>query len=155
MIYFYTLLFSQSFTVKGTVIDKKTQKSLIGANVFIVGTSIGTSTDKDGKYRLPNVQLGSYKLKASYIGYQEVEVDITVTSTEDITQDFELSYVSLEGEVIEVTAQAKDRLTQLMNKSKQSPLRILFHQTGFKNYRCKRSRDSSKNPWGLDPQGRW
>ena len=93
LIYFYTLLSSQSFTVKGIVKDKKTQKSLIGANVFIVGTSIGTSTDTDGKYRLPNVQLGSYKLKASYIGYQEVEVDITVTSTEDITQDFELSYV--------------------------------------------------------------
>ena len=123
LIYFYTLLFSQSFTVKGIVKDKKTQKSLIGANVFIVGSSIGTSTDTDGKYRLSNVQLGSYKLKASYIGYQEVEVDITVTSTENITQDFELSYVSLEGEAIEVTAQAKGQIDAINKQIKAKSIK--------------------------------
>ena len=102
--FYLSVLFAQSITIEGIVKDKKTQKSLIGANVFIVGTSIGTSTDGDGKYKLSNVNLGSYTLKASYIGYQEVEIDMDLTSAENITQDFELSYVSLQGEAIEVTA---------------------------------------------------
>ena len=78
---FLSVLFAQSMTIEGMVKDKKTQKSLIGANVFIVGTSIGTSTDADGKYKLSNVKPGSYKVKASYIGYQAVEVDLELTST--------------------------------------------------------------------------
>ena len=106
LLYLSTVLFSQSMTIEGIVKDKKTQKNLIGANVFIVGTSIGASTNTEGKFLLKNVKPGSYKVKASYIGYQAVEVDIDVTSAENITQDFELSYVSLQGEAIEVTAQA-------------------------------------------------
>ena len=94
--FYLSVLFAQSITIEGIVKDKKTQKSLIGANVFIVGTSIGTSTDGDGKYKLSNVNLGSYTLKASYIGYQEVEIDIDLTSAENITQDFEpVSYTHL------------------------------------------------------------
>ena len=89
--FYLSVLFAQSITIEGIVKDKKTQKSLIGANVFIVGTSIGTSTDGNGKYKLSNVNLGSYTLKASYIGYQEVEIDLDLTSAENITQDFELS----------------------------------------------------------------
>ena len=36
-----SVLLAQSMTIEGIVKDKKTQKNLIGANVFIVGTSIG------------------------------------------------------------------------------------------------------------------
>ena len=120
---FLSVLFAQSMTIEGMVKDKKTQKSLIGANVFIVGTSIGTSTDADGKYKLSNVKPGSYKVKASYIGYQAVEVDLELTSTDNITQDFELSYVSLQGEEIEVTAQARGQIDAVNEQIKAKSIK--------------------------------
>ena len=120
---FLSVLFAQSMTIEGIVKDKKTQKNLIGANVFIVGTSIGTSTDADGKYKLKKVKPGSYKVKASYIGYQAVEVDIELTSTKNITQDFELSYVSLQGEAIEVTAQARGQIDAINEQIKAKSIK--------------------------------
>ena len=120
---FLSVLFAQSMTIEGIVKDKKTQKNLIGANVFIVATSIGTSTDADGKYKLKKVKPGSYKVKASYIGYQAVEIDIELTSTKNITQDFELSYVSLQGEAIEVTAQARGQIDAINEQIKAKSIK--------------------------------
>ena len=77
---------------------------------------IGRKGNNDiSKYLLKNVKPGSYQVKASYIGYQAVEVDIELTSSENITQDFELSYVSLQGEAIEVTAQARGQILSLIH----------------------------------------
>ncbi len=118
-----SILLAQSMTIEGIVKDKKTQKNLIGANVFIVGTSIGASTNTEGKYLLKNVKPGSYKVKASYIGYQAVEVDIDVTPTENMTQDFELSYVSLQGEAIEVTAQARGQIDAINEQIKAKSIK--------------------------------
>ena len=118
-----SVLLAQSMTIEGIVKDKKTEKNLIGANVFIVGTSIGASTNTEGKYLLKNVKPGSYKVKASYIGYQAVEVDIDVTPTENTTQDFELSYVSLQGEAIEVTAQARGQIDAINEQIKAKSIK--------------------------------
>lgn len=58
--------FAQNNWVSGTVTDE-TGEPLIGVTVRIDGTSVGTATDIDGKYRLDGA-LGK-KLLFSYIGY--------------------------------------------------------------------------------------
>ena len=142
-------------TIEGIVKDKKTQKNLIGANVFIVGTSIGASTNTEGKYLLKNVKPGSYKVKASYIGYQAVEVDIDLTSSENITQDFELSYVSLQGEAIEVTAQARGQIDAINEQIKANLLKILSPQIEYKNYPMRMQQKRWQGYPGLYSQRRW
>ena len=62
-------------------------------------------------------------MKASYIGYQEVEIDLDLTSAENITQDFELSYVSLQGEAIEVTAQARGQIDAINEQIKAKSIK--------------------------------
>lgn len=62
-------------TVTGTVSDE-TGEPLIGATVQIVGTSIGTSTDFDGKYTLKVPTTGK-QLHVVYVGYNPITVDIT------------------------------------------------------------------------------
>ena len=77
--YFLKLLIITSFiyarnaSISGLVIDSKNQKPLIGANVFITETSIGTSTNEKGFYRLNNVKSGTFIIKASYIGYKSYQ----------------------------------------------------------------------------------
>lgn len=59
-------------TISGIIIDEKGE-SVIGASVMVKGTSIGTITDIDGHYSLPNVPLNS-TVNISYIGYKSVEL---------------------------------------------------------------------------------
>jgi TonB-linked outer membrane protein, SusC/RagA family len=57
----------QTKTISGTVTDQ-TGEVLIGVNVVVKGTSIGTSTDFDGKYTLPQVPANA-TIVATYIGF--------------------------------------------------------------------------------------
>ncbi len=68
----HLLSYSQTGIIKGTVKDKLTNSAIIGANVLIVGTDIGTSTDLDGNYIIEGLKPGIYDLQISYIGYEKV-----------------------------------------------------------------------------------
>ena len=51
-------------TLRGKVIDAKSGKALIGANVRLVGTSIGIATNNKGEFVLEKVPDGTYTLRA-------------------------------------------------------------------------------------------
>ena len=70
-------------TVTGNITDTS-GFPLIGANVLVKGTTIGTITDIDGNYSL-EVPDGNNMLVISYTGYATQEVDITGMSTADFT----------------------------------------------------------------------
>lgn len=53
----------------GIVTDSSTSEPLTGANVMLKGTSIGTSTNLEGKFTIQKIQPGNYVLRISYIGY--------------------------------------------------------------------------------------
>ena len=58
-------------TVKGKVVDE-TGEPVIGAAVFVEGAEkVGTLTDLDGNYTLPNVPEKAKNLVASCIGYKD------------------------------------------------------------------------------------
>ena len=106
------ITFSQTVAVKGIVKESGTNKPLVGANVYITGTSLGTATSDEGKYNIANVNPGTYMLKASYIGYESKELEVKVLAGEDLVQNFELDYATIEGKTIEVTAQARGQMDQ-------------------------------------------
>lgn len=76
-------------TVKGKVFDE-TGEGLPGANVFVNGTTIGTITDMDGNYAIPGVPAGNQTITASFIGYQNVELAISMSDGATITKNFTL-----------------------------------------------------------------
>jgi len=71
-------LFSQHL-IKGTVYDKNSKESLIGANVIIPSSSKGTMTDFDGFFQL-EVSTLPIDIEISFIGYEKKVV--TVNDTE-------------------------------------------------------------------------
>ncbi len=101
-----TLGFAASETVEGIVRDAQTGDPLPGANVMIVKTSLGASTDINGRYTIREVSAGAHTLRATYVGYKQKEVAIDVREGEPLKQDFKLVSVGVEGEEIVVTAQA-------------------------------------------------
>ena len=68
-------------TVAGTVRDRATQEALPGVSVTLDGTSFGTATDAEGRYRLTGVPAGAYNLRAAFVGYDPLlRADIAVSS---------------------------------------------------------------------------
>ena len=73
-------------TISGTVIDKDLNEPLIGVNVLLKGTTIGTVTDFDGKYSL-EVPDDNGTLVFSYFSYvsmKTVEEAINGRTTIDV-----------------------------------------------------------------------
>ena len=75
--------YAQNLTVSGTVTDKDTKEPLIGVNVLLKGTTIGTVTDFDGKYTL-EVDDSKGTLQFSYISMKTVDEPINGRSTIDV-----------------------------------------------------------------------
>ena len=72
----------QRRTITGTVKDVNGE-SIIGANVSVEGTTLGTITDIDGAFKLDAPENG--KLIISFIGYEKQEVSINKKNTFSIT----------------------------------------------------------------------
>lgn len=62
-------------TISGTVIDE-TGEPLIGVSVTVPGSNVGVTTDFDGNYSIV-LPTGVTQLKFSYIGYDDVVIDVT------------------------------------------------------------------------------
>jgi outer membrane receptor protein involved in Fe transport len=76
--------------VTGIVVEAETGDPLPGANVTIEGTSRGTTTDLNGRYRLKELKPGTYDLIFSFVGFQRktvqgVEVAAGETTTLDVS----------------------------------------------------------------------
>jgi len=70
-------------TIQGNVTDAITGDPLPGVNIFVPGTTIGTSTDNNGQYSL-NVPENADTLAFSYIGYITQRVAINNRTQIDI-----------------------------------------------------------------------
>lgn len=63
---------AQALQVQGTVLDATTNEPIIGANILVKGTTVGTISDFDGNFKLA-VDNGVL-LQVSYLGYSTKEV---------------------------------------------------------------------------------
>lgn len=92
--------------VEGYVRDSQNHGALPGANVFVVGTSQGASTDLNGSFLISNVPAGSYTIRATYVGYTAETLHINVTPNATVRINFHLEAVGVKGKEVVVTAQA-------------------------------------------------
>ena len=93
--------------VSGVVTDKKTHEQLIGANVVVVGTGFGASTDRSGRYFILRVLPGEYTLRVSLLGYREVavkSVHVSIDLTTEVNVDMSEETVELHDEIV-ITAE--------------------------------------------------
>lgn len=65
-----TVLFAQTGIIRGKVFDPINNEAIPFANVVLQGTTIGTTTDIDGRYELTNLEPDLYNIEASFVGYK-------------------------------------------------------------------------------------
>jgi hypothetical protein len=83
----------QQHKIKGKVVDGKTGLDLSYANLRIKNTSMGTSSNIDGKFEFL-LQAGNYEIIASFIGYKSDTVSVNLNNDKNIL--LELYPVSLD-----------------------------------------------------------
>lgn len=93
--------------IAGKVTDRETGLALPGANIILVGTTMGAATNINGEYFIINVPPGTYEVRASIIGYTNlVEKNVRVFADLTTTVNFSLPSETLQlGEVVEVIAE--------------------------------------------------
>ncbi len=123
----FTLLSVQSFaqgkgSLSGILKDESTNETLIGANVLVVGSSLGASTDLDGYYIVKGIPAGKYTVKFSFISYQSITVEnVRIESGEETKINIALKPVSTEiGEVVVTAELIKSTEGALLNIQKNS-----------------------------------
>jgi hypothetical protein len=91
--------------IHGVVISATTQEPIFGANVVVVGTTRGASTDVEGKFSIGGLPVGTYAIRVSTVGYTAViETDIVVNTIRPADVIVRLVESELKVEGVEVTA---------------------------------------------------
>ncbi|MCU0452548.1 MAG: TonB-dependent receptor [Bacteroidetes bacterium] len=92
--------------IAGSITDALTGEALVGANVMLVGTSLGTTTDLDGYYTINNIPPGVYQVVVSYVGYRRTTVtNVQVRIDQTTRVDAKLQSEAIEGEEVIVRAE--------------------------------------------------
>jgi len=102
--------------ISGVVMDEGSSETLIGANVVIEGTAIGTSTDFDGKYQF-KADAGTYNLIVSYIGYSDKKIEKIEVKEGEITY----LDISVSGDALELDLEVVVK-AQVIERSENSVL---------------------------------
>ncbi len=99
-----SFLFGQQVgKIAGTVIANDTGNPLIGVNIILVGTNLGSASDANGDYQIINIPSGTYDLKVMMIGYTtEILKDIQILPGLTNRLDFKLKVAAVEGEEITI-----------------------------------------------------
>ncbi len=142
--------------IQGVVRDSQTGDALPGANVTVVKTSLGGSTDVDGRYTIRDITPGSYTLRATYVGYKEKEVTVQVKDGQTLKQDFKLVAVGVEGEEVVVTAQAAGQKAAINQQISSMPIVNIVSRARIQELPDANAAESvSRLPGCLLDQDRW
>jgi outer membrane receptor protein involved in Fe transport len=98
---------AQTGSVSGLVSDAVTKEPIIGASILVEGTSIGTSTDLEGKFILKNVPVGSQTIIVTFVTYKTQPVSgIAVVAGQTTDVNIELSEESKQLDEVVVTGKS-------------------------------------------------
>jgi TonB-linked SusC/RagA family outer membrane protein len=106
---------AQGGTVSGTITDAATSQPLVAAQVFITGTTLGSTTGADGKYSISGVQPGTVEVSVRRIGYASTARQVQVAAGQTATADFALASAAVSLSEIVVTATGEQRKREIGN----------------------------------------
>ena len=103
--------FAQQGTLTGKVTDKATGEEIIGAVVFIKGTSKGTTTDFEGNYTLP-LEPGTYALSVTFLSYKPFEqAGVLVNAGQPTTANVQLEENTTQIQTVEIVGTRQTNTT--------------------------------------------
>ncbi|MCI5082990.1 MAG: TonB-dependent receptor [Saprospiraceae bacterium] len=117
-LFWASILLSQNGVVKGKVTNAINNEPVMFANILVLDTDFGTTTDLDGNYEITGLEPGLYNVRASYIGFNEkTEFEVQITNSKPAIVNFQLSETIQELEEVVVKASP-------FRKTEESPVSL-------------------------------
>jgi hypothetical protein len=98
-------LYAQTASIRGAITDALTNEQIIFANVLVLNTDKGTTTDENGNYEITGLAPGLYNVRASYVGYKDAtQFEIQVTTARPAVVNFKMEEQSADLQEVVVKA---------------------------------------------------
>ena len=102
----HTILLAETTgKLTGRVVDQRGQ-AVLGANVVVVGTTVGGVANDEGQYNIINVPAGVYDVRTSAVGYQaKIVRGVHINAGQTTTLDFAISESTIEADEVVTIAE--------------------------------------------------
>ena len=99
-------------SVKGFVYEKSNGEPVMFANVFLQGTTMGSTTDINGYFSITRIPDGSYVLMVTSIGYDTIAENISLKGGQILNKKFNIQEASIQLEAVSITADKIEAKTE-------------------------------------------
>jgi outer membrane receptor for ferrienterochelin and colicins len=89
--------------IAGVVLDSVSLGPLGGANVILVGTTMGTTTDDEGRFSVSRLDPGTYVLRFTFVGYASVDRSVVLSAGDSVWLRILLAHEHIASQVVVVT----------------------------------------------------
>jgi len=95
---------AQQGTVSGTVVDQANQRPVVGAQVYLAGSTRRVFTDQKGGFVLDKIPVGEVDVRVRMIGYATAAKKVTVSADQTTAADVALTASAIALDEVVVTA---------------------------------------------------
>lgn len=115
----------QGAVLNGYVMDSESKETLIGATVYLKGTSYGAYTNKSGYFSIAGIPAGEYTVQISSIGYLKEERKMNFGEKSSVRKDFELQPADIMTREISVEADREVEKRQITVSKINVPVKTI------------------------------
>lgn len=102
--------YSQTGTIRGFVYNKANGEPVAFSNVYLKGTTYGSSTDLNGFFSVNKVPPGSYTLMVTNLEFDTISESITIKAGEILSKKFYSDKGGVMLNTVEVSAEQSDKI---------------------------------------------
>lgn len=102
--------FSQTATIRGFVYNKANGEPVAFSNVYLKGTTLGSTTDLNGFFSVNKVPPGSYTLLVTNLEFDTISESITIKAGEILSKKFYSDKGGVMLNTVDVTAEQSDKI---------------------------------------------
>ncbi|MCH8555563.1 MAG: TonB-dependent receptor [Schleiferiaceae bacterium] len=131
---FFSFSFSawaQNATVRGFIYEKKNQNPVGFAAIGLKGTAFGASSGNDGYFQINNIPPGSYTLVISFVGFETIEKEVTLSAGQLFSEKFYLLESSQVLDDVVINVERQEMKTKVLTSVVSlSPKKIIEYSVG-------------------------
>jgi len=101
-------IYSQTGSIRGFVYETKTGEPVMFTNVYLKGTTYGSTTDINGYYAITRIPPGNYTLMVTSIGYDTTKVEIRIEANKTVEKNLTLATAVVRLDEIVVSAERQE-----------------------------------------------
>lgn len=99
-------------SIKGFVYEKSNGEPVMFANVFLKGTTHGSTTDINGYFSITRVPDGSYTIMVTSVGYDTIAEQVSVKGNQILNKKFSIEEASIQLAAVSISADKIEAKTE-------------------------------------------